>query len=153
QGEPERGIILLREGQASYLAIGTGQQYTYFLALLAEALDEAGRAGEGLETLNEAMKVAQQSGERYYEAELLRFKGELLLKSEAVLPSEGEACFQQAVSFARNQNAKSFELRATLSLCRLWRQQGKRTEARQALAEIYGWFTEGFDTADLKDAR
>jgi predicted ATPase len=153
RGQPETGTLRLREGLASHLATGTRQQHAYFLALLAEALVEAGRAGEGLEALDEAMQVARQSSERYYEAELLRLRGELLLKPEAVSLSEAEACFQQAVGLARDQNAKSFELRAMMSLCRLWRRQGKREEARATLAEIYGWFTEGFDTADLKEAR
>jgi predicted ATPase len=153
RGEPETGIAMLREGLASYLATGTRQQHAYFLALLAEARGEAGRAGEGLATLNEALQVAHRSGERYYEAELHRLTGELVLRSEAVPPSEAEACFHQSIEIARNQKAKSLELRAVLSLCRLSRQQGKVAEARQMLAEIYGWFTEGFETPDLKEAR
>jgi predicted ATPase len=144
---------LLRDGLASYLATGTRQQHTYFLALLAEALDEAGRASEGLEALVEALEAARRSHEHYYEAELHRLRGELLLKSETLSLSEAEACFRQAASLARDQNAKSFELRAAMSLCRLWRREGKSTEARQMLEEIYGWFTEGFDTVDLKDAK
>jgi predicted ATPase len=153
RGEPEKGIVLLREGLASYLATGTRQQHAYFLTLLAEALDEAGRTTEGLEALAAALEAAQRSREHYYEAELHRLRGELLLKSEALPPSEAEVCFQHAAGLARDQNAKSFELRAALSLGRLWRRQGKRAEARQMLVEIYGWFTEGFDIPDLKEAK
>jgi hypothetical protein len=112
-----------------------------------------------------------KTGERFYEAELYRLKGELSLQSKQVKTgqnksedtdprplapdpqSEVEACFLKAIDIARRQQAKSLELRATTSLARLWQQQGKREEARQMLAEIYGWFTEGFDTADLKDAK
>ncbi len=119
RGEQETGIALLREGLASYLTTGARQQHTYFLALLAEALCKAGRVQEGLEALAEALEVARQCGEHYYEAELYRLRGELLLKSEAASPSDAEACFQQAVSLARKQNAKAFELRAVISLARL----------------------------------
>jgi predicted ATPase len=93
----------------------------------------------------------EQNGERFYEAELLRLKGELLLKRAAL--DDGGACFRQAITVARRQSAKTWELRATTSLARLLAKQGKENEGREMLAEIYGWFTEGFDTADLKDAK
>jgi predicted ATPase len=153
RGKPENGIALLREGLASYLATGTRQQHAYFLALLAAALGEAGRATEGLEVLVEAVEAARQSNEHYYEAELYRLRGELLLKSEAASPSEAEDCYQKAVNLARNQNAKFFELRAVMGLSRLWSRQGKSAEARARLGEIHAWFTEGFDTPDLNDAK
>ena len=153
RGQPDTGVESLREGLASYLATGTRQQHTYLLALLSEALDKAGRVSEGLEALAEAIKVAAQSGERYFESELHRLRGELLLKSEAASPSEVETSFHKALSVAREQNAKWFELRAAMSLARLWKQQGKPVEARETLAETYGWFTEGFDTADLQNAK
>jgi predicted ATPase len=99
--------------------------------------------------------VVDNSGERFYEAELYRLKGELTLQQSGVRSpeSEAEACFYKAVEIARKQSAKSLELRAVMSLSRLWQQQGKKAEARQLLAEIYGWFTEGFDTKDLQEAR
>ncbi len=134
----------------------------YYLALLAEAYGKGGQAEEGLSALSEALAVVDKTGERYYEAELYRLKGELTLKSEvktsqnksqASLESEAEECFLKAIEIARRQQAKSWELRAVISLARLWQQQGKKAEARQMLAEIYGWFTEGFDTADLQEAK
>ena len=97
--------------------------------------------------------VAKQTNEPYYEVELYRLRGDALVKAAVASPSEAESCFHRAIEVARQQRAKSLELRAVMSLARLWQQQGKREEARQMLAEIYGWFTEGFDTADLKEAK
>jgi len=100
-----------------------------------------------------------KTGERYYEAELYRLKGELTLAQSRVqglassVQKEAEECFQKAIEVARKQQAKSLELRAVMSLSRLWQQQSKKEEARQMLAEVYGWFTEGFDTADLQEAK
>ncbi|WP_179137685.1 hypothetical protein [Candidatus Entotheonella palauensis] len=105
----------------------------------------------------EALDIAHETGERFYEAELYRLKGELLVHSAwgASVPHSAEAteCFQHAIEIAQNQSAKSLELRASVSLGRLWRQQGKPTEARQRLAKIYNWFTEGFNTVDLQEAK
>jgi predicted ATPase len=103
--------------------------------------------------LTEALTLADKTGERWYEPELYRLKGELLLQQTSENQAEVENCFHQAIVVAQNQQAKSWELRAATSLARLWQQQGKRDEARQVLAEVYNWFTEGFDTADLKDAK
>jgi predicted ATPase len=153
QDQEEEGIALIRQGLESSLAIGTRQQHGYFLALLAEALNQAGRVEEGLDALEEAMEVAQQTNEPFYEAELYRLRGDALVKAGAVSPSEAESCFHRAIEIAKQQKAKSFELRAVMSLARLWRQQDKREEASAVLADIYDWFTEGFDTADLRDAR
>jgi adenylate cyclase len=100
-----------------------------------------------------ALARAHESGERWYEAELHRIKGELLLNQSFPAEEQAEACFQNALKVSREQSAKSLELRATTSLSRLWQRHGKTAEARQLLAEIYGWFTEGFDTADLKEAK
>jgi adenylate cyclase len=149
----EEGIPMMRQGLASYLAIGTKQQHGYFLALLAEALNRDGKEKEELEALEEAMEVAKQTNEPYYEAELYRLRGDALVKSGLVPTSEAESCFRRAVEISRQQQAKSFELRAAVSLARLLRQQGKGEEARTILKEIYGWFTEGFDSPDLKHAR
>ncbi len=134
----------------------------FFLTLMAEACGKAGQIEQGLNTLAEAMDTVDKTGERWYEAELYRIKGELVLvregknqkakgKNEAVW--EAETCFSKAIDIARRQSAKSLELRAVTSLSRLCQKQGKIEEARQMLAEIYGWFTEGFDTADLKEAK
>ena len=124
------------------------------LALLAEANGKGGQAEEALNVLGEALAIATKNGERRYEAEIYRLKGELLLaSSRAENRSEAESCFCSAIEIARRQQAKSGELRAVTSLSRLLKKQGKKDEARRMLAEIYGWFTEGFDTADLKDAK
>ena len=119
-----------------------------------------GQTAEGLAALAEASALVEQRGECFYAAELHRLKGELLLQSGGYQSgavtlrfAEAEACFQQALTLARRQEAKSLELRAAMSLSRLWQQQGKRDEARELLAPIYGWFTEGFDTADLQEAK
>ena len=97
--------------------------------------------------------LVEDTGERFWEAELYRLKGELLLRHTIPNEHQAAACFQQALDVARHQQAKSLELRAAMSLSRLWQQQGKRAEARELLAPIYGWFTEGFDTADLQEAK
>ncbi len=126
-----------------------------------------GQAEEGLNALAEALDAVDKNGERFYEAELYRLKGQLTLQKFQVSGStfqvenslassvqkEVEECFWKAIEIARKQQAKSLELRATISLARLWQQQGKQKEAHQMLAEIYGWFTEGFDTKDLQEAK
>jgi predicted ATPase len=121
--------------------------------LLAEAYEEVGQTEEGLTVLAEALPIVDNTGERNWEAELHRRKGDLLLMQQGQKVGEAEACFRKALDIARRQQAKSLELRAAMSLSRLWQQQGKKEEAHQLLAEIYGWFTEGFDTADLKEAK
>ena len=120
--------------------------------MLAEALGKAGAAEEGLGTLAEGLALVEQHGERVHEAELYRLQGELLLLS-GDHDTAAHACFQQALYVARQQQAQSLELRAAMSLGRLWQRQGERDTARQLLASVYGWFTEGFDTADIQDAR
>ena len=106
-----------------------------------------------MHVLAEVFTTLEASGERWYEAELHRLKGELLWQHAGTQPGEAEASFQQALAIARRQQAKALELRAAMSLARLWQRQGKRAEAHALLAPIYGWFTEGFDTADLQEAR
>ncbi len=125
----------------------------YWLALLAETFGKVGQTEEGLTVLTEALAVVRKNAERFYEVELHRLKGELLLALSDENQYEAESCFRQAIDVARWQSAKSWELRAVMSLSRLWQKQGKREEARQMLSEIYGWFTEGFDTRDLKEAK
>jgi predicted ATPase len=149
----EEGIAQIQQGLTAYRALGGENGLPLILSDLAEALAHLGRIEEGLAVLAEAFTVMEKNDERMYEAELYRLKGELLLSSAIAGALEAEACFHQAVAIAQRQGAKSLELRAVVSLSRLWQQQGKQEEARQRLAEIYGWFTEGFDTADLQAAR
>jgi predicted ATPase len=157
QGRGAEGIAQLRQGLAAHRALGSELGRPYFLALLAEACGRAGQADEGLQVADEALAVAHHTGERQYEAELYRLKGELLLQTPgrgvASATTEAGRCFRQALAIARRQQAKALELRAAMSLGRLWQQQGKRTHARRILAPIYGWFTEGFDTTDLQEAQ
>jgi predicted ATPase len=121
--------------------------------MLAEAYGKAGQAEEGLRLLAEALAHVDSTEERFYEAEVYWLKGELLLRQAIPDEAQAETCLHQALDIARHQQAKSWELRAAVSLSRLWQRQGKRAEARRLLAEVYGWFTEGFDTADLQEAR
>jgi predicted ATPase len=121
--------------------------------LLTDVCDHLGHPADGLQALAEAHTLVEQHEERYWEAEVSRLRGVLLLRQPGTPQAEAEACFQRALDVARRQEAKSLELRAAMSLSRLWQQQGKRAEAYELLAPIYGWFTEGFDTADLQDAR
>jgi predicted ATPase len=155
QGRREDGIIQMRQGLAAWHATGSRIWRPYFLALLAEACAKAGQGEAGLTVLAEALVAVESTGECFYEAELYRLKGECLLRQVAnpPLPQEAEACCQQALATAHRQQAKSLELRAATSLARLWQQQGKRQEAHDLLAQVYHWFTEGFDTADLQEAK
>ena len=153
RGQGAEGLAQMCQGLSAFRATGAEINRTYFLALLAEGYRGTGKVKEGLSVLAEALAAAHNSGERYCEAELLRLKGELLLLQSADQHAEAEAYFHQALAIARRQQAKSWELRAAMSLGRLWQQQGKRTEAYDLLAPIYGWFTEGFDTADLQEAK
>jgi predicted ATPase len=155
QGQGAEGILHIRQGLAAFQATGAAWWWPYFLALLAEAYGNARQTEEALDVLAQALTTVQNTGERLYEAELQRLTGELLLPQEGTRHrwEEAEQSFDTALAIARRQQAKSWELRAAMSLARLWQQQGKRTEARELLAPIYGWFTEGFDTADLQEAR
>jgi predicted ATPase len=153
QGQVEEGITQMRQGLAAWRATGTELIRPYFLGLLAEAYRKGGQAAEGLGALDEALALVQQHQETFCEAELYRLKGEVLRSLAAGHAAEAEACFHQALDTARRQSARSWELRAATSLARLWQQQGKRAEACALLAPIYHWFTEGFDTADLQEAK
>jgi len=158
RGQIEKGIAQLREGLAGMRAQGMELARTHVLSILADAYGEAGRPEAGLAVIAEALDAADKTGERYYEAELYRVRGDLLLKRgvqepESKVEEEAEEYFRQAIEVARNQSAKSPELRATMSLARLLDKQGRHDEARTMLAGIYGWFTEGSETADLKDAK
>jgi predicted ATPase/class 3 adenylate cyclase len=153
QGQYAQGIAEMHQGLAAYRTTGAEHQLTYFLALLAEGYGRGGQREEGLTILAEALALVDKKSERFYEAELHRLQGELLLQQNSANQAEAETCFQHAIAIAQNQQAKSWELRASTSLARLWQRQGKRQEAYDLLAPVYGWFTEGFDTADLKDAK
>src|SRR5229473_2433348 len=140
----------IRAGLDTQLLIGNQLARPQFLAISAEALWHAWRTREALESVEEGLAVSQRNGERYYDPQLWRLKGELLkMQGKA---TEAEDCFQKAIEIARQQAAKSFELRASTSLARLWQKNGKRKEAQHLLGDIYPWFTEGFDTADLQQA-
>jgi predicted ATPase len=164
RGQAEEGLAQIRQGLAALRAMGGELGRPYQLALLAPAHGKGGQAKEGLAVLAEALAAVDNRGERWWEAELYRLKGELTLQKLHILGSkvpvsspqtevEAEACFEQAIAIARRQQAKSLELRAVMSLARLWQQQGKKDKARPILAELYGWFTEGFDTKDLQEAK
>jgi predicted ATPase len=173
QGRVAEGIAQMRQSVAAYGATGADLGRSSYLALLAEAYGKDGQAEEGLAVLAEALAVVDEHDIRFNEAELYRLKGELLLRQLAergswlmasaepfTLPevehpvlTEAETCFRQALDVARRQHAKSLELRAAISLSRLWQRQGKSAAARDLLAGIYGWFTQGFDTADFQAAK
>jgi predicted ATPase len=153
QGEGAEGIAQMRQGLVAHRATGAEVYRPYFLVLLAEAYGEVEQPEEGLTVLVEALAIVDNTGECNWEAELHRRKGELLLMQQGQKVGNAEECFQKALDVARRQQAKSLELRAAMSLSRLWQQQGKQEEAHQLLTEIYRWFTEGFDTPDLKDAK
>jgi predicted ATPase len=158
QGQAEEGITQIRQGLAGWRTMGAESVTSYYLALLAETYGKGGQVGEGLTVAGEALAIADKNEERFYEAELYRLYGELTLKQSSVQDLESrvtgaEGGFLKAIESAQRQQAKSWELRASTSLARLWQQQGKTAEARQLLAEIYGWFTEGFDTKDLQEAK
>jgi predicted ATPase len=153
RGQGAEGITQIQQGLAAYQATGGSRDRPYHLALLAEVSAQVGQTAAGLEALDEALATLAKSSVRWWEAELYRLRGELLLRHGVAPAGEAEACFQQALAVARRQQAKSLELRAAISLARLWQQQGKRAEAYALLAPVYGWFTEGFDTADLQEAK
>jgi predicted ATPase len=153
QGRGEEGLVQMRQGLTAYRATGAEVWRPFYLALLTEAYGKAGQMVERLRLMTEALALAHNIGGHWWEAELHRLKGELFLRIGEGDRGGLEACFHRALEVARHQQAKSLELRAAMSLSRLWQRQGKRNTARQLLAEIYGWFTEGFDTADLQEAR
>jgi predicted ATPase len=153
QGQGKEGIAQMYQSMQAFRTTGAELARPYFLALLAEAHGALGQPEAGLRVLAEALRLTDTPRVRWYESEMYRLKGALLLQENAAHQVEAESCFQHALDIVRNQQAKSFELRTATSLARLWQQQGKRQEARQVLGDVYDWFTEGFDTADLQDAK
>jgi class 3 adenylate cyclase/predicted ATPase len=150
-GDVTAGISLLRSGSAAYRASGAEAWTPYCLALVARACEIAGQIEESLTLLDDALRIVERTGERWFEAELCRHKGQLLLRQGHDEPAEELS--RKALSIAQEQEAKFWELRAAVSLARLRRDQARRAEARDLLAPVYGWFTEGFDTADLREAK
>jgi predicted ATPase len=170
RGQEEEGIAQLRQGLDAYQATGAELLRPRLLAMLAVAYGKVGQVEEGFQVLAEATAVMCKTEQHLWEAELYRLKGELTLQKFQVSgskfqgqnspasgvrspESEAEECFLKAIAVAKKQQAKSWELRAAMSLVRLWQQQGKKEEARRLLAEVYNWFTEGFDTKDLQEAK
>jgi predicted ATPase len=153
QGQGEEGMAKVRQGIAAWRATGAALLVPYLCTVLADVCDHLGHTADGLQALAEAHTLVEQQEERWWEAEVCRLRGVLLLRQTGTPPAEAETWLQRALDVARRQEAKSLELRAAMSLSRLWQQQGKGAEGRTLLAPIYGWFTEGFDTADLQEAR
>jgi predicted ATPase len=161
-GQEDAGIAQIQQGLTESRRQSIGASLARYCALLAEVYRDLGRAIPGLALIGEAQASIKRYEERTYAAEVLRLRGELLLTRDGgrhpARPAkrhhvEVEKCFQQAMDLARSQQAKMLELRAALSLSRLWQQQGRRHEAQQLLAGVYSWFTEGFDSADLQEAQ
>jgi class 3 adenylate cyclase/predicted ATPase len=153
QGQGAAGMAQVRQGITAWQATGAALFVPYICTLLADVADHLGHPEDGLQALAEAYTLVEQHEERWWEAEIYRLRSVLLLRQPGTPQAEAEAWLQRALDVARRQEAKSLELRATMSLCLLWQQQGKRAKARELLAPIYDWFTEGFDTADLKEAK
>jgi predicted ATPase len=153
QGQGEEGLAQVHQGIAAWRATGATLAVPSLCTLLAEVLAHQGHPEDGLQALAEAHTLVEQHEERYVEAEVHRLRGVLLLQQMVAQQTEAETYFHQALDVARRQEAKSLELRAAMSLSRLWQQQDKRAEARSLLAPVYSWFTEGFDTADLQEAK
>ena len=153
QGQGEEGMAQMRQGIAARWASGAALFVPYLCTLLAKVSAHLSHPEDGLQALAEARTLVEQHEERYWEAEFSRLRGVLLLRQTGTPQAEAETWLQCALDVARRQEAKSLELRAAMSLSRLWQQHGKRAEAHELLAPIYSWFTEGFDTADLQEAK
>ena len=149
----EEGMAQIRQGITAWRATGATLFVPYFCTLLAEVCDHLGHMEDGLQALVEAHALVEQHDERWWEAEIARLRGVLLLRQTGTPQKEAETWLRLALDVARRQEAKSLELRAAMSLARLWQQQGKRAAARDLLGPIYDWFTEGFDTVDLQEAK
>ena len=162
QDQTQEGVSYIRQGLAACHTLGVQSLQPWGLAMLAQSYGHLGQPEAGLTALADAPALITTTREAFYAAEIARLQGELRLQADTQGPARGpdtsstaaaERCFQQALDLARQQQAKCWELRAAMSLARLWQQQGRRTEAHDLLAPIYGWFTEGFDTADLQEAK
>jgi predicted ATPase len=153
-GVRSEGLAEMQQAQAAMKAAGSKIWGSHFSGMIAEVCDEAGRIEGGLAAVTEGLAFVDETGERYYEAELHRLRGELvLLQHGASAFTEADACFHRALEIARKQEARSWELRAAMSLVRLWQGRERHADARRVLSGVYATFTEGFDTKDLEDAR
>ena len=153
QGQVQQGLDQMCQNLTALQAAGSEVARAAWLIRLADVYGRVGQTESGLQVVAEALGLMNQTGSRQFEADLYRLKGELLLSQSADNAEEAESCFKQAISIAQNQSAKSWELRAVTSLARLWQRQAKRDEARELLEPVYSWFTEGFDTLDLIEAK
>jgi predicted ATPase len=153
QGQDKESVAQVHQGLAAWRATGAGLFVPYLYTVLADVSAHLGHPADGLQTLAEARTLVEQHEERWWEAEIYRLRGVLLLRQPVTPQAEAETWLRRALDVARRQEAKSLELRAAMSLSRLWQHQGKRAEAYELLAPIYSWFTEGFDTADLQEAK
>jgi predicted ATPase len=153
QGQGEEGLAQIRQGTTAWRATGAALHVPYLCTVLADVAAHLGHTADGLQALAEAHTLIEQYEERWWEAEVCRLRGVLLLRQPGTPQEEAETWLQRALDVARRQEVKSLELRAAMSLSRLWQQQGKQAEARELLAPVYGWFTEGFDTNDLQEAK
>jgi predicted ATPase len=152
-GKASDAVQMINSGIAAYRSTGTTLWMPLYLSHLGIAYAELHQFDDAWRRIGEAMTAIEATGERWFEAEVNRIAGEIALKSPDMDTVKAEAYFQRALSVARQQQAKSWELRAAMSMARLWRDQGKRDEARELFAPVYGWFTEGFDTRDLREAK
>jgi predicted ATPase len=150
-GDVADGISLMQSGSAAYHATGANVWMPHFVSLRANACEIAGQFGEAITLIDEAFLLVKSTGERWFEAELNKHKGQLLMRHGRA--EAAEELYRKALGIAQEQEAKLWELRAAVSLARLRRDQGRRSEARELLAPVYGWFTEGFDTPDLREAK
>jgi predicted ATPase len=153
QGQGEVGLAQVRQGIAARRTIGAVLNIPYFCTVLADVAAHLSHPEDGLQALAEAHTLVEQQEERYWEAEISRLRGVLLLRQPGTPQAEAETWLRRALDVARRQEAKSLELRAAMSLARLWQRQGKHTAAYELLAPVYNWFTEGFDTTDLQGAK
>ena len=152
-GKASDAITMIPSGIAAWQSSGSVVFVPWYVAHMAKSMAELGRFDEARQHMAEALAAIEKTGERWCESDVRRIAGEIALLGPEQDISKAEAHFERALAIGREQQAKSWELRAAISLARLWRDQGKRDEARELLAPVYGWFTEGFDTLDLKKAK
>ena len=154
QGEGDAGLALVKQGFAEFLDTGALMDRPRWLSVLAETHAACRRPQAGLQAVEQGLSVARRSGERFYEARLLGLRGDLLIMGdEAGAQAEAQDCYLRSLELARWQGAKDWELRTAIRLAKLWAQQGKVREGLELLAPVYGWFREGIDTPDLRDAK
>jgi predicted ATPase len=152
-GKASDAVQMMNSGIAAFRSTGSTTWVPWHLSFLASAYVELGQFDDAWRCIGEAMTAVETTKERWCEAEINRIAGEIALKSPEPETAKAEACFERALEVARQQEAKSWELRAAMSMARLWRDQGKVQQAGELLIPVYGWFTEGFDTRDLKEAK